>query len=68
MMVMLSAILPLGASYLEQTLARGGYKVERRVSSHINNGGSQQRGAAESRRRMHVEVCTLIRLQRIYNF
>jgi hypothetical protein len=49
---------PLRASFLEQTLAGGGSEVERRVSSHINDGGSQQRGATEFRRRMHVEVCT----------
>ena len=34
----------------------GDSEVERRVSSRVDDGGSQRRGAAESRRRMCAEV------------
>jgi hypothetical protein len=34
----------------------GSSEVERRVSSRVNGGGAQWRGAVESRRRMRSEV------------
>jgi hypothetical protein len=49
---------PLGKSFLEQSLAGGGSEVEQRISSRINDGGSQQRGAVKSRRRGCVLRCT----------
>jgi hypothetical protein len=50
------AILPLGASFLKQTMVRGGSEVERIVSFRVNNGGPRQLGAVDSRRRTRSEV------------
>jgi hypothetical protein len=46
----------LGASFLEQTLARGGSQVEWRVAFRVDNGASRRLGAAESRRRTWAEM------------
>jgi hypothetical protein len=47
---------PPRASFLEQTLAGGGFEVEWCVSSTVNDCGYRQRGAMESRRRKHAKV------------
>jgi hypothetical protein len=46
----------LGASFLEQTLARGGSQVEWLVAFRVDNGASRRLGAAESRRRTWAEM------------
>jgi hypothetical protein len=46
----------LGASFLEQTLARGGSQVEWRVAFRVENVASRRLGATESRRRTWVEM------------
>jgi hypothetical protein len=46
----------LAASFLEQTLARGGFQVEWHVAFRVNNGVSRRLGATESRRRTWAEV------------
>jgi hypothetical protein len=58
-MVTRGGILPLWGIILEQTLASGGSKVERHVSSRIDDGGSWRRGATEDRRR----VCVVLHAQ-----
>jgi hypothetical protein len=45
------ATLPTGGIFLEQTLARGGSRVEWRVAFRVDNGAYQRLGATESRRR-----------------
>jgi hypothetical protein len=37
----------LGASFLEQTLARGGSQVERRADFHVDNAGSRRHVSIE---------------------
>jgi hypothetical protein len=46
----------VGASFLEQTLARGGSQVEWRVAFLVDSGASQRLGAAESQRRTWAEM------------
>jgi hypothetical protein len=46
----------LGASFLEQTLARGGSRVEWRVAFWVDNVASLRLGAAKSRRRTWAEM------------
>jgi hypothetical protein len=46
----------LGASFLEQIVARGGSQVEWCVTFHVDNGASRRLGDAESRRRTWAEV------------
>jgi hypothetical protein len=46
----------LEASFLEQTLARGGSQVEWHVAFRVNNGASRWLGAAEYRRRTWAEM------------
>jgi hypothetical protein len=41
---------------LGQTLARGGFEVERYASSHMNNGGYQRCGVAKSQQMTCSEV------------
>jgi hypothetical protein len=48
----------LGASILEQTLARGGSQVERHADSRVDNAGSRRDGVAEARQRTRFKVCT----------
>jgi hypothetical protein len=47
-------VCSLGEFYFEQSLARGGSEVDWRVPSHIDDGRSRRRGAAESRRRLRI--------------
>jgi hypothetical protein len=51
------AFFPGGASFLEYSLARGGSEVEQRVTSRINDNGSQWGGIADARQRLHVVLC-----------
>jgi hypothetical protein len=46
----------LGASILEQTLARGGSQVERHADSRVDNAGSRRDGVAEARRMTRFKV------------
>jgi hypothetical protein len=50
------AILPQGASFLEQTMVRGGSEIVRCVYFRVNDGGPRWRGAVESRRRTCAEM------------
>jgi hypothetical protein len=50
-----------GASFLEQTLVGGGSMVERRVSSHVDNGGPWRCGVMKSQSQRRT--CAAVRAQ-----